>query len=81
MLQGNLVAKVVSHGDVSRAVDNSTVSPRAVLTLEVDQTPMTLRRHEGATRGAKAAFPVVECLLHFWNQIRACVILTGLGAH
>ena len=34
-----------------------------------------------APPSAKAAFPVVEGLLHVWNQIPACVIVAGLGAH
>ena len=59
-LQGNSVAKVMSHSDVSRSVGNSAASPRTALPLRVHQTPMALRRDKGAARGAKAAFPVVE---------------------
>ena len=36
VLQGSMVAKVVSHGDIAWAVSNGTVSLGSVLPLEVD---------------------------------------------
>ena len=38
---------------------------------------MAFGRYKGAARGSKAAFPVIECLLHFWVHVRAGMVVTG----
>ena len=62
---------MISHSDDARSVSSRTILPRAVRPLEIDQVPVAFRGYEGAAQGAKSAFPVIECLLHLWDQVRA----------